>query len=80
MKKKGYTMTKHGVTVDDHDEHFKQGTKSGSYPRSSAIEHAGHEMKVNPPRQLAKTAKKFGKKRAQKQKIAIMLSKARKGD
>lgn len=33
-----------------------------------------------PPRQLAKTAKKFGKKRARKQKIAIMMSKARKGE
>ena len=38
----------------------------------------GKELKDNPPRQLKKTAKKFGKKRAQKQKVAILLSKARK--
>lgn len=41
------------------------------------IEAAGHEMKVNPPKVLAKTAKKSGAKRANKQRIAIMLSKAR---
>jgi len=34
------------------------------------------EMKENPPKILAKTAKKSGKKAAQKQKIAIALSKA----
>lgn len=72
-------MTKHGVSVDDHDESYKQGKNAGSYPSHSKIEAAGHEMKENPPKQLAKTAKKFGKKRARKQKIAIMLSKARKG-
>jgi hypothetical protein len=42
------------------------------------IEKAGHEIKMNPPKILVKTAKKFGKKRAQSQKTAIMLSKARK--
>jgi hypothetical protein len=35
-------------------------------------------MKVNPPKQLAKTARKFGKADANKQRVAIMLSKARK--
>lgn len=49
-----------------------------SYPSKSAIERAGHEMKVNPPKQLAKTAKKFGKADAKRQRVAIMLSKARK--
>jgi hypothetical protein len=38
----------------------------------------GRELKENPPRQLAKTRKKFGAKRADKQRIAILLSKARK--
>lgn len=47
------------------------------YPAKSKIEAAGHEMKVNPPKQLAKTARKFGKERASKQRVAIMLSKAR---
>jgi len=76
-KKKGYQMTKHGVTVDDHDS---SKPSFGNYPKKSAIEAAGHEMKENPPKQLAKTEKKFGKKKAKKQKIAIMLSKARKGE
>lgn len=48
------------------------------YPSKAAIERAGHEMKQNPPKQLAKTAKKFGKSDANKQRVAIMLSKARK--
>jgi len=48
------------------------------YPPKAAIERAGHEMKVNPPKQLAKTAKKFGAADAKKQRVAIMLSKARK--
>ena len=47
-------------------------------PSKQAIESAGREMKVNPPKQLAKTAKKFGKADANKQRVAIMLSKARK--
>jgi hypothetical protein len=41
------------------------------------LESVGHELKTNPPRQLAKTAKKSGKKRANKQRVAILLSKAR---
>ncbi len=51
----------------------------GPSPAKSKIEAAGHEMKVNPPAILAQTRKKKGKKAAQKQKIAIMLSKARRG-
>jgi len=41
------------------------------------IESAGHEMKENPPKILAKTAKKKGAAQANKQRVAIMLSKAR---
>ncbi len=41
------------------------------------IEGAGHEMKENPPKILAHTRAKFGAKRAGKQRIAILLSKAR---
>lgn len=48
-------------------------------PSKSAIEKAGREMKVNPPKQLAKTAKKFGSADEKRQRVAIMLSKARKG-
>jgi hypothetical protein len=43
-----------------------------------ALEKAGHEIKVNPPKILARTAAKYGPERARKQRIAIMLSKARK--
>jgi hypothetical protein len=41
------------------------------------LESVGKELRDNPPRQLAKTAKKSGKKRANKQRVAILLSKAR---
>lgn len=45
--------------------------------RASVLEHIGHELKSNPPKVLASTARKYGAKRAQKQKTAILLSKAR---
>lgn len=38
----------------------------------------GKELKKNPPSILAKTRRKSGKKRAEKQRRAILLSKARK--
>ena len=37
----------------------------------------GHEMKKNPQKILAKTAKKKGKAASKKQGVAILLSKAR---
>ena len=46
--------------------------------RKSKLRAIGHELKVNPPRQLAKTRSKFGPERAEKQRRAILLSKARK--
>jgi hypothetical protein len=42
------------------------------------LERTGHELKVNPPKQLARTARKFGAKDAAKQRVAILLSKSRK--
>lgn len=42
------------------------------------LKSVGKEIKQNPPRVLAKTAKKSGKAQADKQKVAILLSKARK--
>lgn len=68
-KKKSY-----GVQMDSRDD------KMPSMPGKRSIESAGKEMKSNPPAILAHTAKKFGKKRAKKQKIAIMLAKARRGE
>lgn len=46
--------------------------------KSKAIlESIGHEMKENPPKILRHTTQKFGAARAKKQKVAILLSKAR---
>jgi len=44
----------------------------------SILDTIGKELKSNPPKILANTTKKFGIARAQKQKKAILLSKARK--
>lgn len=41
------------------------------------LEAIGHELKVNPPKVLAKTRKKFGKVKAEKKRKAILLNKAR---
>jgi hypothetical protein len=46
-------------------------------PSKASLESAGHELKVNPPKVLKSTAHKFGKERAEKQRRAIMFSKAR---
>lgn len=42
------------------------------------LSRVGKEIKKNPPAILAKTAAKSGAKQAGKQKVAILLSKARK--
>lgn len=47
--------------------------------RSATLESVGRELKDNPPRILAKTRAKKGKKAADKQRVAILLSKARRG-
>ena len=41
------------------------------------LENIGHELKVNPPKVLATTRAKSGAKQANKQRVAILLSKAR---
>ena len=41
-------------------------------------EKVGAELKANPPAILQHTANKFGKADAQKQRVAILLSKSRK--
>ena len=40
------------------------------------LKQAGHELKINPPKILAQTARKKGAAQANKQRIAIMFSKA----
>ena len=44
--------------------------------KKMSLKAAFKEVKKNPPKILAKTRKKSGKKKAEKQKIAIALSKA----
>lgn len=87
MKKKGYHSNQPGVAhaVSEFDNPKnkpvmgKGPATNKSYPPKKNIEAAGREMKANPPAILARTGKKFGKKAARKQKVAIMLNKARKG-
>lgn len=50
-----------------------QTRKSGG---KMSVKEAFKEVKDNPPKVVRKTAKKYGKKRAEKQKVAIALSKA----
>lgn len=69
---------KNGVSVSEFDQK-KSTFGKGATPPSGALQRAGREMKENPPAILAKTARKSGKKRAKKQKVAILLSKARNG-
>ena len=51
----------------------------GPMPSEAKLEAAGSEMKENPPSVLATTRRKFGAKRAEKQRVAIMFSKGRRG-
>ena len=51
----------------------------GPMPSEAKLEAAGSEMKENPPSVLARTRRKFGAERAEKQRVAIMFSKARRG-
>lgn len=43
----------------------------------TTLQSVGHELKVNPPGIVRRTARKFGRERAEKQRVAILLSKAR---
>lgn len=49
----------------------------GKGESGNVLEAVGHELKANPPKILAKTRRKSGAKRAEKQRRAILLSKAR---
>ncbi len=49
------------------------------YPPKAAIQSAGSEVYKNEPAIVAKTRRKKGRAAARRQKIAIILSKARKG-
>jgi len=45
--------------------------------KAMILQSIGHELKENPPKILAKTRKKKGKKAAESQRRAILLSKGR---
>ena len=49
-------------------------------PSKESLQRAGSELKHDPPRVLAKTRRKKGAKAAEKQRVAILLSKARASD
>ena len=51
--------------------------KHGSKDSKKILHIVGKELKNNPPRILAKTKKKKGKRAAEKQRVAILLNKAR---
>lgn len=70
---KGGTVKKTGLAL----VHKGEKVTPAKGKNAKLVEAAGHEIKVNPPKILKKTAKKSGAKKAAKQKVAIMLSKAR---
>lgn len=45
--------------------------------KARILSDTGHELKRNPPKILAKTRRKKGAKAAERQRVAILLSKAR---
>lgn len=51
---------------------------SGPSKSRGILQSVGRELKVNPPAQLARTARKFGAADAAKQRVAILLNKSRK--
>jgi len=58
-------------------KHTKASRALGGKSRS-ILQAVGRELKQNPPKVLAKTRRKSGAKRANKQRVAILLSKSRK--
>ena len=57
----------------------KSNYKRGAPSRTKAVmKGVAHEMKKNPPKILAHTRSKFGAKRSEEQRVAIMMNKARK--
>jgi len=46
--------------------------------KRAILQSVGHELKTSPPKILSHTRKKFGAEKADKQRVAILLSKSRK--
>jgi len=59
--------------------HSSMASDKRDVPSKVALEKAGHELKVNPPKIVKHTARRFGRERAERQRKAIMFSKARRG-
>ena len=59
-------------------KHPASKASAKEHRENSILKKIAREMKKNPPAVLAKTEKKKGKKAAEKQRVAILLSKARK--
>jgi len=51
---------------------------AGKGKTESILQSVGHELKTKPPEILGKTRRKFGAARAESQRKAILLNKARK--
>lgn len=52
-------------------------TNYGPKPSAGMLSAAFHEMKKNPPKVLEKTRRKHGAAAAERQRVAIAMSKAR---
>ena len=55
-----------------------KGERTAMAKKRAILQSVGHELKTDPPRILSHTRKKFGAKQADKQRVAILLNKARK--
>lgn len=78
VKKTGYAKVHKGETIIPASPAAK--VMGGKKPNKMAVKKAAKEIKNNPPAILKKTARKKGKAQAEKQRVAIMLSKARRGE
>jgi hypothetical protein len=66
---------KHSAGKIGTNSSIMEAPKAGK--NSSILENIGHELKQNPPKILAKTRAKKGEAAANKQRVAILMSKAR---
>jgi len=75
--KHGGIVKKTGWAKVHKGEHITPAARALGAGKKGILERVGHELKTNPPAILAKTRRKSGAKRANKQRVAILLSKAR---
>ena len=75
VKKTGWAKVHKGETVVPAKSPLSGGRRKSK--TKAILKNVGDELKSNPPKVLAKTRRKSGAKRANKQRVAILLSKAR---